>query len=156
MPAIPENQPPLLEEYNVFGSDRALVDAVAREAPGAQLDELSELGELAGRSETIALGFEANEHPPELRTHDRFGSRIDEVRFHPAWHALLRRATAAGLGGTPWEDRARYPHVRRAREILRLGASRIGSWMPRVDDVRVGPRGQRAAGTRRAVARAPH
>ena len=83
---VVENQPPVLEGYNLFTSDRALREAVARESPAADSSELEGLGELAGRAETIALGFEANEHPPELRTHDRFGRRIDDVRFHPALH----------------------------------------------------------------------
>ncbi|HEY1976251.1 MAG TPA: acyl-CoA dehydrogenase family protein [Candidatus Baltobacteraceae bacterium] len=113
-----ENQPPPLENYNVFLSDRALVEALAREAPGASSNELTTLGALAGKPETIALGFDANEHEPELRTHDRFGRRIDEVRFHPAWHELLHSATAYGLHGTPWEDAQPYPHVRRAAKFF--------------------------------------
>jgi putative acyl-CoA dehydrogenase len=113
-----ENQPPPLENYNVFESDRALVEALAREAPGAPDDELRALGGLAGLPEVIALGFDANEHPPELRTHDRFGHRIDEVRFHPAWHELMRRATEYGLHGAPWEDPNRYAHVRRAAKFF--------------------------------------
>jgi putative acyl-CoA dehydrogenase len=115
---VVENQPPALENYNVFLSDRVLVEAVAREAPGCSTGELTELGALAGRPETIALGFDANEHPPELRTHDRFGHRIDEVRFHPAWHELMRHATSYGLHGTPWEDAQPYPHVRRAAKFF--------------------------------------
>ncbi len=125
-----ENQPPPLESYNVFASDRALVDAVMREAPGAPLAELHRIGELAGRAETIALGFDANEHPPELRTHDRFGNRIDEVRFHPAWHDLLRHATQEGLAGTPWRDRAPWPHVRRAAKFLVWGQVESGHGCP--------------------------
>ena len=113
-----ENQPPPLENYDLFESDRALAEAFRREAPGAPSDELTTLGTLAGRPETIALGFEANEHPPELRTHDRFGNRIDEVRFHPAWHELMRRATEYGLHAAPWEDRDPYPHVRRAAKFF--------------------------------------
>lgn len=125
-----ENQPPPLENYNVFASDRALVDAVTREAPGASLAELERIGELAGRADTIALGFDANEHPPELRTHDRFGNRIDEVRFHPAWHDLLRRATQEGLTGPPWRDPAPWPHVRRAAKFLVWGQVESGHGCP--------------------------
>jgi putative acyl-CoA dehydrogenase len=113
-----ENQPPPLDNYNVFTSDRALCEAVDREAPGAPVAELAALGELAGRPESIALGFAANEHPPELRTHDRFGHRIDEVRFHPAWHELMRVATENGLHAAPWSDPAPYPHVRRAAKFF--------------------------------------
>lgn len=83
------NQPPPLENYNLFRTDRVLREAVAREAPDGLNDELTVLGELGGRAETVALGFDANEHPPQLRTNDRFGNRVNEARFHPAWHALM-------------------------------------------------------------------
>jgi putative acyl-CoA dehydrogenase len=125
-----ENQPPPLENYNLFASDRVLAEAVAREAPGEPTDRLVALGELAGRPETIALGFDANEHPPELRTHDRFGHRIDEVLFNPAWHRLLQHATQAGLHGTPWVDRAPYPHVRRAAKFYLWGQVESGHGCP--------------------------
>ena len=127
---VVENQPPVLEGYNLFTSDRALRDAVAREAPAADTAELEALGELAGCAETIALGFEANEHPPELRTHDRFGRRVDDVRFHPAWHELLRRATSAGLHGTAWRDRAPHPHARRAAKFFVWGQVESGHGCP--------------------------
>jgi putative acyl-CoA dehydrogenase len=131
MPTHPvENQPPLLENYNVFTSDRVLMDALHREAPDAQTLELASLGQLAGSPEAIALGFDANEHPPELRTHDRFGHRVDEVGFHPAWHALLRHATRAGLAGTAWQDRSAYPHVRRAAKFYVWGQVESGHGCP--------------------------
>ncbi|HTU83373.1 MAG TPA: acyl-CoA dehydrogenase family protein [Candidatus Acidoferrales bacterium] len=113
-----ENQPPPLQDYNVFLSDRALVEAFERCGGNAGDAELVELGELAGRPETIELGFDANEHPPQLRTHDRYGHRIDEVRFHPAWHALMRYATSYGLHATPWQDARPHPHVRRAAKFF--------------------------------------
>ncbi|MBV8147890.1 MAG: acyl-CoA dehydrogenase family protein [Candidatus Eremiobacteraeota bacterium] len=113
-----DNQPPPLESINVYAADRALVEAVERETQNASTGELFALGELAGRPETIALGFDADEHPPELRTHDRFGHRIDEVRFHPAWHELMRHATEYGLHAAPWRDREAYPHVLRAAKFF--------------------------------------
>jgi putative acyl-CoA dehydrogenase len=125
-----ENQPPPLENYNVFTSDRALVNALEREAPGASTKELVALGELAGLPETIALGFDANEQPPELCTHDRFGHRIDEVRFHPAWHRLLSHATQAGLAGAPWRDRSRNAHVERAAKFYVWGQVESGHGCP--------------------------
>ncbi len=127
---VVENQPPPLENYNVFASDRALNDAIARHAPGASTGEIVAVGELAGRPDVIALGFEANEHPPELRTHDRFGNRIDEVRFHPAWHALLRHATSAGLHGTPWQDTQAFAHLRRAVKFYVWGQVESGHGCP--------------------------
>lgn len=111
------NQPPPLERVNLFAADRPLVEALEREAPGADSGEIDELGTLAGLPESIALGFEANDHPPELRTHDRFGNRIDDVAFHPAWHALMATATRYGLHAAPWTDREAYPHVRRAAKF---------------------------------------
>jgi putative acyl-CoA dehydrogenase len=111
------NQPPPLEGHNLFTGDRALAEAVEREAPGAPRDGIAELGALAGQPDVIALGSEANRHEPELVTHDRFGNRIDEVRFHPAWHELLGYATGHGLHATPWRDPQPYPHVRRAAKF---------------------------------------
>jgi putative acyl-CoA dehydrogenase len=125
-----ENQPPPLENYNVFAGDRALREAVAREAPAASTEELASFGALAGNAETIALGFEANEHPPELRTHDRFGNRIDEVRFHPAWHRLMECAADAGLAGAPWRDDSPSPHVRRAAKFYVWGQVESGHGCP--------------------------
>lgn len=125
-----ENQPPALENYNVFACDRALVEAVAREAPLAPSDELTALGALAGNAETIALGFAANEHPPELRTHDRFGNRIDEVLFHPSWHLLMEHAARAGLAGAPWADGSPSPHARRAAKFYVWGQVESGHGCP--------------------------
>jgi putative acyl-CoA dehydrogenase len=127
---VVENQPPPLENYNLFASDRALTEAIARHAPDAATGEIAALGELAGRPNVIALGFEANEHPPELRTHDRFGNRIDEVRFHPAWHVLLRHAASAGLHGTPWQDAQPFAHLRRAAKFYVWGQVESGHGCP--------------------------
>jgi putative acyl-CoA dehydrogenase len=127
---VVENQPPPLENYNVFESDHALTEALAHLAPGVSLGEMAALGELAGRSDIIALGFAANENAPELRTHDRFGNRIDEVRFHPAWHALLEHATRAGLGGTPWQEGAAFAHLGRAVKFFVWGQVESGHGCP--------------------------
>ncbi|MDK1475241.1 acyl-CoA dehydrogenase family protein [Streptomyces sp. 549] len=95
------NQPPPLEGYDVYAQDQALVEGVRRhvgEEQRAQAEaELSALGRLAGSAEAQRWGAEANSHPPELRTHDRYGHRVDEVDFHPSWHRLLEHGTAAGL-----------------------------------------------------------
>ncbi len=111
------NQAPPLADYNVFSADRALVEGVSREAPSAAHDELIELGTIAGHPDVISLGFDANEHPPELHTHDRYGNRIDEVRFHPSWHVLMATAAGRGLHGAPWSDERAHPHVRRAAKF---------------------------------------
>lgn len=125
-----ENQPPPLEDYNLFTSDLALQEAVAREAPGADLAELTQLGELAGRPETLALGFDANRYAPELRSHDRFGRRIDDVRYHPAWHDLMRLAAEHGLHAAAWHDPHPFPHVRRAAKFYLWSQVEAGHGCP--------------------------
>ena len=112
------NQPPPLENYNAFVTDRALAEGVAREAPAAPVDDVAGAGDRAGTPEVIALGFEANANPPELRTHDRFGNRIDEVQYHPSYHALIGAATAYGLHASPWIENAPFGHVARAAKFF--------------------------------------
>ncbi|MFJ3586867.1 acyl-CoA dehydrogenase family protein [Streptomyces sp. NPDC090127] len=109
------NQPPPLVGYDVFSADRALTEAVERHlAPellaGAR-EELADFGRSAGSEQAREWGELANVHPPRLRTHDRYGNRIDEVDFHPAWHRLLGRAVGDGLTGA-WGRPG--GHVRRA------------------------------------------
>jgi putative acyl-CoA dehydrogenase len=108
------NQPPPLQEYDVFGADAALREAVAREGAGWAEGELHELGALAGDPATIEAGAVANRLGPELRTHDRFGHRIDEVAFHPAYHQLLGTAVEHGLHAAPWADPRPGAHAARA------------------------------------------
>jgi putative acyl-CoA dehydrogenase len=95
------NQPPPLVDYDIFAADPALTEAVARHAAPEHAEavraELSELGLGAGSAEAQEWGRQANEVPPVLRTHDRYGNRVDEVEFHPAWHRLMDRAVGAGL-----------------------------------------------------------
>lgn len=95
------NQVPPLVGYDVFGGDRALAEGLERHAAPEVLDEaraeLSALGLAAGSARVQEWGTRANENPPKLRTHDRYGHRIDEVEFHPAWHQLLDGAVSAGL-----------------------------------------------------------
>ncbi|MFI5975292.1 acyl-CoA dehydrogenase family protein [Streptomyces sp. NPDC051452] len=113
------NQPPPLIGYDVFTADRALVEAVERHTDPAVLEEvraeLSALGQAAGSAQLEEWAVQANEHPPRLRTHDRYGHRIDEVEFHPAWHRLLGKGVSAGLTGA-WSRPA--GHVRRAAGFL--------------------------------------
>ncbi|HTX57704.1 MAG TPA: acyl-CoA dehydrogenase family protein [Candidatus Acidoferrales bacterium] len=112
------NQSPPLADYNLFTTDRALLDALERAAPALDRAQLVELGALAGTPQTIELGFDANANPPELHAFDRFGDRIDEVRFHPAYHVLMGVATRYGLHAAPWLDRAPHAHLRRAAKFF--------------------------------------
>lgn len=108
------NQPPALENYNLFSQDVALQEAVIREGAKASLPDLEAYGDFCGRPETIELGFLANEHKPVFHTHDRFGHRIDEVQFHPAYHELMRLAHEQGLHSSPWENPGPGAQVARA------------------------------------------
>ncbi|GHE01313.1 acyl-CoA dehydrogenase family protein [Streptomyces alanosinicus] len=113
------NQPPPLVGHDLFATDRALVAAVERHTGADVLDEvraeLSLLGRAAGSAQLQEWGVQANEHPPRLRTHDRYGHRIDEVDFHPAWHRLLGKGVSAGLTAA-WTRPS--GHVRRAAGFL--------------------------------------
>src|SRR5688572_23689781 len=83
------NQASPLENYNVYEADRVMVEALRREGGSWAEDRVREAGAFGGSARAIRWGTEANENPPKLKTHDRFGHRIDEVDFHPAWHELL-------------------------------------------------------------------
>ncbi|MEV5343834.1 acyl-CoA dehydrogenase family protein [Streptomyces sp. NPDC052676] len=116
------NQAPPLAGYDVYSADRALVAAVERhldhlgpEPLDEARAELSGLGRTSGSAQVQEWGVLANEHPPRLRTHDRYGNRIDEVEFHPAWHRLLGKGVSAGLTAA-WNRPG--GHVRRAAAFL--------------------------------------
>lgn len=111
------NQPPPLEGHDAADLDRALLEGVAREGAAERLGEVRRMGALVGEARWIRAGEVANAHGPELRTHDRFGHRIDDVEYHPAYHDLLTVAVGEGLAGGPWVDTARAPHVTRAAKF---------------------------------------
>ena len=108
------NQPPPLVDYNLFDADGPLREALEREGAAWAKDEVRELGRRAGTQEAIDWGFQANANPPQLRTHDRFGERIDEVEFHPAWHRLMEVAVGHGLHAMPWREPRPGAHAARA------------------------------------------
>jgi putative acyl-CoA dehydrogenase len=109
-----ENQPPPLVDYDVYASDAALRDAVAAYGAAWAEPHLHNVGRRAGSAEAIAWGFEANANPPKLRAFDRFGVRIDEVEFHPAYHALMSAAVGFGIHASAWSDARPGSHVARA------------------------------------------
>ncbi|HKO98079.1 MAG TPA: isovaleryl-CoA dehydrogenase [Pyrinomonadaceae bacterium] len=112
------NQPPALENYNLYECDRSLREAVAREGGGWVEEQAREFGALLGKAETLKLGELANRHPPVLHTHDRFGNRIDEVEFHPAWHELMRLGISHGTHSLPWTSNTSGAHVARAALMM--------------------------------------
>jgi putative acyl-CoA dehydrogenase len=97
------NQSPVFADVNLFASDAALRDAVAREGVGSAVDGLSHLGALAGSAEVLDLGRQANENEPKLRRFDQKGFPSDTVEFHPAYHAMMALSFREGLHASTWE-----------------------------------------------------
>ncbi len=108
------NQSTELTDYNLYATDAALREAVAREGAGWASADLHAFGERVGAREYQELGMLANKHPPELDTHDRFGHRVDLVHYHPAYHALMKTAIEEGIHSSPWTDPKSGAHVARA------------------------------------------
>ena len=123
------NQSPPLTGYDVAG-DSALLDGLRREDADWAEPGLHELGRRAGSAQAQEWGRLANENPPVLRTHDRFGNRIDEVEFHPAWHELMTVAVGAGLQAAPWADPRPGAHTARAAGLYVWGATDFGHLCP--------------------------
>ncbi|HUZ81330.1 MAG TPA: isovaleryl-CoA dehydrogenase [Gaiellaceae bacterium] len=107
------NQPPPLLGHDLFAGNRPLVEALDREGAGWAAERCSALGTLL-TGEPLEWGRLANEHVPTLRTHDRFGERIDEVEFHPSWHELMRLSVGNGLHALSWTEPRSGAHVARA------------------------------------------
>lgn len=108
------NQPPPLEDYNSFEHDTPLREALRREGGGWAEEQVMLFGALMGRGDTLRLGEMANQHPPVLHTHDRYGHRVDVVEFHPSWHELMSIGVAAQHHSLPWTNQRAGAHVVRA------------------------------------------
>ncbi len=168
------NQPPPLAGYDAYASDTVLREAVAREGASWAEERLHALGRLSGSEEAIAWGFEANEHPPVLHTHDRYGHRVDEVAYHPSYHRLLDVAISHGLHALPWRENERTgAHAARAAGFmtwrtdaghgcpvsmtysavpaLRAQPELASEWEPRLTSLQYDPRLQPAADKRGAI-----
>jgi putative acyl-CoA dehydrogenase len=124
------NQAPPLENYNVFESDRTLVESLRREGGDWAEERAREIGALAGSARLIRWGAEANENPPRLRAHDRYGNRIDEVEFHPAWHELMRLGIDRGLHALPWREPGPGAHVARTAMFMTFSQAEAGVGCP--------------------------
>jgi len=124
------NHPDDLVDYNLFTSNAALVDALEREGASAARGRLTKLGAQLGTREMFALGDSANRNPPVLKLFDRFGNRLDEVEFHPAWHELMRRLVAEGLHTSPWAEPRAGAHVERAAAYMLWGEIENGTQCP--------------------------
>ncbi len=131
MPATHDvvNQVPPLDGHDV-AADPALLDGLERAGAGWAAAEVHELGRLAGSELAQDWGRLVNEHEPVLRTHDRYGHRIDEVEFHPHWHDLMTVAVEHGLHGTPWRDPREGAHAARAAKFYVWGQVEAGHSCP--------------------------
>jgi putative acyl-CoA dehydrogenase len=163
------NQPPPLVDYNLFTSDRVLREAVAREGGGWACAELDAFGQRLGTAEAMDWAALANEYPPVLHTHDRYGARRDEVTFHPAWHNLIRLGVEQGIHNLPWAKPRSGAHVARAAlamlaleneaghvcpismtysavPVLHLHSTLAKEWVPRIHSTCYDPSFQPASG----------
>ena len=103
-----------LVNYNLYQQDSALREGVAREGAAWADGVLDQFGAKIGTADYLELGALANRYGPELDTHDRFGNRVDLVRFHPAYHQLMKTSIEHGLHASPWRDPKPGAHVARA------------------------------------------
>lgn len=117
-------------DHNVVTSDLALVEAVTRHASPEVVEDLTSLGAEAGTAEAREHGMLANQHEPELTPYDRYGNRVDEVRFHPSWHWLMERGIGHGLQAAPWTSDSPHAHVRRAAGFFAWSQTEPGHGCP--------------------------
>jgi putative acyl-CoA dehydrogenase len=119
------NQAPPIVPYDVFEADLALREALEREGGGWGIDRLRDAGQLAGSQEAQEHSERAERNEPILRTHDRYGNRIDEVEVDPSWHWCLRQAVEREMHSLPW--RAPQPGAHVVRAALFFVWSQVGS-----------------------------
>lgn len=125
------NQPLPLANSNLFLSDTPLREAVLREGAGWDTDLLTSVGQQLGSAESLELGRLANIYPPELLRFDARGERLDEVRFHPAWHLLMQGLCANRVHNLPWQENApATAFVARAARFIVHGQVEAGSLCP--------------------------
>ena len=110
------NQPPVLENYNLFSSDAALQTAAKANGGSWNNENAATFGEILGKAETLELGSHANKYPPILKTHDRFGNRLDAVEFHSSYHELMRLALENETHSLTWTSEKPGKYV--ARSVL--------------------------------------
>lgn len=124
------NQPPALENYNCYEQDIALQQSVQVNGAKWAEKDLQRFGAITGSAEVIEWGFQANENKPVLHTHNRYGKRVDEVRFHPAYHQLMNLAIKEGIHSSHWRDPKKGAHVARAAKYYLHAQVEIGHCCP--------------------------
>ncbi|MFD9033143.1 acyl-CoA dehydrogenase family protein [Streptomyces sp. NPDC059567] len=123
------NQAPPLVGHDV-AEDPVLLEGVRREGAEWYLDDLHRIGRRTGSEEVQRWAEEANRYEPVLRTHDRYGNRVDEVDFHPSYHSLMDVAIGEGLAGAPWADERPGVHVARAAGFMVWSSAEAGHGCP--------------------------
>jgi putative acyl-CoA dehydrogenase len=124
------NQPPPLEDEDWLADDTPLRESLAREAPAWVTDRLAVLGRAVGSQRLQALGEAANQHPPRLRLFDRHGRRLDEVEYHPAYHALMHEAFDHGWHAVAWQEEGRGGHQAHVAALYLLTQAEPGICCP--------------------------
>jgi putative acyl-CoA dehydrogenase len=124
------NQATPLEDVNLFEIDLPLKEALQREGGGWAADRVSELGEICGSAEVLRQGADANNFPPRLKSHDRFGHRVDEVEFHPAYHQLMHLGFTHGIHALPWREPQIGANVARGAMFTQLTHAEAGVGCP--------------------------
>jgi len=124
------NQSTALEDVNLYEIDLPLREAVRREGAGWAEERIGELGELCGSAEVLRAGRDANDYSPKIKTHDRFGHRVDEVEFHPAWDLLMDIGISHSLHSLPWREPGPGANVARAALFTQLTQAEAGVGCP--------------------------
>jgi putative acyl-CoA dehydrogenase len=124
------NQPPPLQPIDLFAADAALSEAVEREGGGWGVERIREAGITAGSVAALEHARRAERNEPILRTHDRYGNRIDQIELDPSWHWLLRGAVERGLHGSPWREPRDGAHVVRAASFMLWSNANAGVMCP--------------------------
>lgn len=123
------NQSEPLADVNWFSDDAMLSDAVTRNGGKAHTEHLSAFGAEVGSAAVLDLGRVANENPPKFKPYDRFGQRVDEVEFHPAYHALMELGLSAGVSSAAWKTDA-APHTLHSALLILMGHADAGVCCP--------------------------
>ncbi|MFG2570654.1 acyl-CoA dehydrogenase family protein [Streptomyces sp. NPDC048567] len=123
------NQAPPLTGHDA-ADDVVLLEGLRREGAEWHTEELHRLGRLVGSAQAQEWAEQANTNEPVLRTHDRYGHRVDEVDFHPAYHHLMNASVSAGLAGAAWADERPGAHVARAAGFMVMSTLEAGHLCP--------------------------
>lgn len=115
------NQPPPFEDLNLFEADAGLKDALAKNGGGAHAERLSSFGARCGSAEVVEWARQANANTPQLKSFDRYGHRLDEVEFHPAYHALMDLGLSSGYAAVAWNDKEGSHAAHAAMVYLQAG-----------------------------------